>query len=166
MPHKESDMNDKFINKIPDIYFDWYARLIPGSIAVASYFFFGNKAFSTNATDLFVYAFAAYVCGHIIQPLSSLIVVNLFERVSGSNESTYAAAKKNKDLASPVGKVSKAHAESVGMLSSCLLVIAVAWYVFGLSNEWPRLLNFLIAYFFIASFERAWARRRKIDALA
>lgn len=158
---KESNVDpEKLVDKIPDVYFDWYARLLPGAIAVALYFYVGTATPEISATWLFIYVAVAYVAGHVIQPLSSLCVGGI-QKLLRSNEAAYEKAKKNTALAGPVAKVSKAHAESVGMLSTCYLVVVVA---FQLSN-WGLIVWLLIVYFLLASFERAWARKRKIAAL-
>lgn len=161
MHHGEKKMNfEKLIEKLPDVYFDWYARLLPGAIALAIYFYLGKVPPDPSAGWLFIYAAIAYVAGHIVQPPSSLCIVGL-RKVIRSNESLYEKEKKNKALAGQVSKVSKAHAESVGMLSTCFLISLVA---FHLSN-WGLITLILIAYFLLAAFERSWARKRKIEAL-
>jgi len=151
---------EKLIDKIPDIYFDWYARFLPGVIAIIFYFLIGQEAPVITATYLFIYAATAYVLGHIIQPLSSLLVLGI-QKTIGCNEAKYEAAKKNEQLTSPTSKVSKAHAESVGMLSSGLLIILAAYYL----NIWNYISIGLIAYLILSSVERAFARKRKIEAL-
>lgn len=152
--------SEKLIDKIPDIYFDWYARLLPGIIALTIYFYAGNKAPDTSAAFLLIYAAISYTAGHIAQPLSSLCVAGL-QKLVCSKEKTYETAKLNPALSGPANKISKAHAESVGMLSTSFLVAAVAFHL----HNWEPIIWALIIYFFLAALERAWARKRKIEAL-
>ena len=58
--------------KIPDLWFDVYARLLPGAafVAVIRVVLLGNSEVP-NATELFVLAFAGYLFALISQPISS-----------------------------------------------------------------------------------------------
>ena len=152
--------SEKLIDKLPDIYFDWYARLIPGVIALTIYFYAGNKAPDTSASFLFIYAAISYAAGHIVQPLSSLCVAGL-QKLFRCKEDDYIRAKKNAELSGQVSKVSKAHAEAVGMLSTFFLVAAVAISL----HNWELIIWGFIIYCFFAAFERTWAQKRKIEAL-
>ena len=65
---------EKLADKIPDVYFDWYARLIPGVLALIFYFVVSNEAVKYSAMNIFLYCGVSYLMGHTVQPLSSLII--------------------------------------------------------------------------------------------
>lgn len=57
---------------IPDLWFDFYSRFLPGAVFVAAtrIFIFGNKAMPSYA-ELIVLALAGYLFGLLSQPISS-----------------------------------------------------------------------------------------------
>ena len=140
---------DKLIEKIPDIYFDWYARFIPETIAVSYYFVLGNEEPKVTFGYTFLYALAAYVCGHVIQPASSLVVLGL-QRLVRTDEEKYSAAKQKGSSPELIAKVSKAHAKAVGMLSIAGLLIALSLYL----ENWPTNTSLAVPYFLVAAIER------------
>jgi len=67
---------------IPDLWFDFYARFLPGItfITILRIFFFGLTN-PPNAWDVAVIVVAGYISALLIQPISSLIVNN-FEKIA------------------------------------------------------------------------------------
>lgn len=154
---------EAIINKIPDVYFDWYARFLPGSIGVVGYFYFSTSKPEISTSFLFLYVFLAYLTGHIIQPIAGYTVKkieHLLSSLSGpiNIEQHFSDAKKkdaNKDI---IGKAGKAHAEANSMMSSAfiLLILMIKYQ----NSEMISVL--LCGYFFIMTVERIFARKRKI----
>lgn len=151
---------NKLMEKIPDIYFDWYARLLPGAIGIALFFHMSNSTPTISASYLVLYAIIAYVSGHVVQPAASMIV-GLLQLAIKTDEDTYAKAKADPNNQNLVDKVSKAHAEAVGMLSTAMILLAISVY-FG---SWPTLNIFFVIYCMTASLERSFSRKRKIKDL-
>lgn len=152
-------MNGKdLFNKIPDVYFDWYGRLIPGIIAVFFYFYNSNTKPTVTLSYILVYAIIAYTIGHIIQPLSSLIL-NFLQTIFKTDNKLYSKAKKKPELYSLTLKVSKAYAESIGMLSSAILIILIMI----LTKKVDTISILVVIYFILSTIERTIARKRKIE---
>ncbi len=60
--------------KIPDVWYDFYARFIPGLVFVFSLrFFLYGHIFSIGATDILVMMFISYIVGLINQPIASTL---------------------------------------------------------------------------------------------
>ncbi len=153
-------VKEKITDKIPDVHFDWYARFLPGAIAVVFYFALSDKNAYISAAYLTLYAGIGYGVGHIVQPLSSFIV-GWMQKVARSDEGKYINAKKGRTNQAQVSKVSKAHAEAVSMLSTSLLLMVVTTYLLA----WSYLTGGVILYFLVASCERVHARKTKIEEL-
>lgn len=149
---------ESLAGKIPDVYFDWYARLLPGSIAVAYYFFVSDTTPSITASYLFLYAAIGYAAGHIIQPPSSFLI-RTFKRVLRSDEDKYNSVKTDISLDRQSRLVSKVYAEAVGMLSLSMLLTIIATYL----EKWDFFTFLIVVYFFFSSVERTWSRKIKID---
>jgi len=165
-----SDSLNKAIEKLPDIWFDWYARLLPGCFGVALYLYLSSEIPSTPTTPhVFLFLFFGYGLGHILQPLSSCLV-KYWEKKRFGNEEKYERAKADDSVSeSSRNKVSKAHAEANSMLSFALALILNMVH-FWLS---PKLNNFWfwfwfwpsvsLVYFLVMAIERTYARNRKIN---
>lgn len=98
------DVGKEIFNKIPDLAFDWYARLIPGFICaflIALIYRIEIKLILDN----FLFAIlTSYIIGHLIQPFSSGMLQRKYKTLAG---------KKHLLL-------SKAYSELVGFFS-CFL---------------------------------------------
>ena len=108
----------------------------------------------------FMYALIAYICGHAIQPVASLGVSGL-QKLVGTNERKYATSKQDGSSPGLTAKVSKAHAEAVGMLSIALSLLILSIYF----NKWSVSATVAMIYFVGAAIERSHARSRKIEDL-
>lgn len=159
------DALDKIAEKLPDLHFDWYARLLPGLAAVMLFLVGGSSAQQKYMEDHpWQIVLVAYLVGHFIQPASSWIVKEMEKRKG--REKTYADYKARSDrLLDLVGKVSKAHAEAVSMMSTAFLSVALfAWHALrDCEYEWIYLVIALVCFIF--SRERIGARGRKIGEL-
>lgn len=158
-------MATEFIaHRITDIQFDWYARLLPGAIAVVFYFHLSGERPDYSASMLFACGAVAYLLGHAAQPLSGLLVGWLqtrVDRAGGGAESRYREynQRNGRDHLSSV--VLKAHAEATCMSSAAVLVPCVMAYV----EEFSWLGVGLAVYFALMTAERVFARHRKISHL-
>jgi hypothetical protein len=158
---------------LPDIHFDWYARLIPGTVGICVFLLNNNSYVDKVLKNIPVVAALAYLIGHFGQSPASY-VVKLFEEyfVEESENTKYKKLKGQTELTALQNKISKAHAEAVGMVSTALVLLAVLLCRF-FSVEWkikdlgvggivvalavPALLGMMI--------ERVFARKRKISDL-
>ena len=154
-------------SKIPDVYFDWYARLIPGVIAVAIYLLLVKPTVTIDGWNIFVYGAWGYVLGHVVQPLSSSLVriiqrtIVLDKRKYQSEEDKFTHAKGKPAQLGHVANIKKAHAEAVGLLSTAILLVLVLFVVYFKVSAHSIVLA-LIPYLFFATYERTIDRRRKI----
>lgn len=115
---------------IPDIWYDFYARLLPGSFLVFSArYFIQNKWIVPTATETFLLISAGYFLGLFFQPLASSIAKLAFERTNGKT-----GAESIADVQAKVGAesrrskvLSKMQAETVFfaqlIISDCLLLV-------------------------------------------
>jgi len=172
-----SDGMTHVVEALPDVWFDWYARLIPGCLALGLYLslrgtlndmIIASRRAHTplvEAADIVVFLGIGYVVGHCLQPVSELLIKWLEDRYK--KEAIYAKAKREHKLSlGLLNKVSKAHAEAVSMLACG---IAVAFNLFWFRNsEWPLNKGWAfaaVAYFVFAAIERTRARNTKISDL-
>ena len=155
---------EKIVEKIPDVHFDWYARLIPGSIAVALYFILSKAPYTIDGWHLFLYAAWAYALGHLAQPLASC-VVKLIQKAIGTDEEKYERATQIRELKPRTLNVSKAYAETVGMLSTFILISA-ALIIVNYQVKIESIAYSILIYLLFATMERVFARKKKISELA
>ena len=153
------------IQKLPDVWFDWYARFLPGSLGLTLYVLVEKQIpVELSGTYLVLLALLAYLIGHILQPISGFIVKQIEKTFK--NEQKYESAKqKNAQSNEMIRKVSKAHAEASGMMS-CFFAVIFTIFASSICNRtiitW---LVILALYFLVASYERVYARNRKINDL-
>jgi hypothetical protein len=158
---------EKFADKLPDLYFDWYARLLPGIVAAGATLYYlpieTQKAALRHTPQLLLMAYAA---GHCVQPFSSLFVKRMEDR-SPKSEQSYAKHKmEEKRAEGPLAKISKAHAEAVSMMSTALMLVAIYFWFWHLKPPaFHAKLLWAALYFFIAAGIRVVARFRKITHL-
>lgn len=159
------DSINSLADKLPDIYFDWYARLLPGGAAVLIVLFESDSAqldFALKHPAFMIVI--SYVLGHFIQP-GAAFVVKLFE-CEKTKEEVYAFHKRHEPKPkSLLKKVSKAHAEAVSMMSSALLVTGIFFLYAFLECSWRYHLLFLAILLVLFCYERVGARYRKISDL-
>lgn len=156
-------MSEKLVDKIPDVFFDWYGRLIPGVFVVMLYYFeCGSLPAKIKGIELFLLGVIAYIIGHFLQPLSSRIAVCLRKQ---NLEVRYRKAI-GQDRIKSTALVTKAHAEAVSMFSSALGAIAV-WVLCSLKDSDAAGCHLFVVAAIVAAlgFERADARDRKIREL-
>lgn len=154
---------EKIAEKIPDVWFDWYARLLPGCFGAAVYIYLSdNVPAQPTGTQLFLFVIVGYVVGHALQPLVGYIVKSA-EMLIFNNEEKYGNAKKDPNVKqSSLNKVSKAHAEANSMLAFAF-ALGVNTFIFWSSEKINQILAIvLVAYFSVAALERVHARNRKI----
>jgi hypothetical protein len=159
-----SDRLDRVFENLPDVYFDWYARLIPGCFGVALYLYLSESIRTApTGAEVVLFLLFGYGLGHALQPLAGVLVKRV-EKLYPS-EDNYKKAKQEDAMPSLLRKVSKAHAEANSMLAfSFALLLNIVWF-------WnsPRLNKgvafVFLFYFALAAVERTWARDRKIKDL-
>jgi hypothetical protein len=160
-----ADVLEKTAEQLPDIWFDWYARLIPGCFGVGLYLYLSATIpASPTGIELTIFVLSGYALGHVLQPLAGFLVRRLENRFG--NEVKYAAAKRRVGLSpSLVNKVSKAHAEASSMLAFGLALLSnIVWFWNSPRLEKWVAFGFLV-YFMFAGVERTYARSRKIKDL-
>ena len=163
-----SDASESVLKSIPDIWFDWYARLVPGIFGTAIFVFLSGKFEPIlPVSSLLIFLIFAYVVGSIIAPLSTFMAKSLDHLISADDEK-YASQKRKANTENdwiPLRNVSKAHSEAVGMLS-CGLSLLVNTVYFWNSPIISRFFCIVGILYFVAFFvERSFARRRKIASL-
>jgi len=184
------DEIEKIAATLPEVQFDWYARLIPGSLGVFLYLWESGQLqldASLTATQVLTFLFAGYVVGHILQPVPGLIVKRLEQKWSGlcnqatanphaitlprrttlwgwnSNtdlEGIYARAKRDKET--PARSISKV-TKAHSEANSMMGCAIAALLITVFYFNWY--LVALVAYFIAASLQRVAARARKIADL-
>ena len=161
-------MIENLVDKIPDAWFDWFGRFLPGCYALGILIWVHGSVpqlleVTIGSTALLV--LAAYVLGNFIQPPSSYVLRKIQSRWP-EDENLYSKAKNTGHVQTSLDKVSKAHAEGAGMLA-CFYFSITAHVYFRLKHSLGHASIFwLVAvYFLLMGYERALARHRKIDAL-
>jgi hypothetical protein len=160
-----SDAIEKTIDKLPDIWFDWYARLLPGFFGVGLYLYLSETIpADPTASNVFFLLFSGYVLGHAIQPPVGFLIKEGEKRFG--NELDYARAKRDPQITpSSIGKVTKAHAEANSMLSFCVATILNLLYFWNAPLMNRPVAFGLIGYFALPAIGRICARNRKIKDL-
>ena len=160
-----TDRLDKVIENLPDVWFDWYARLIPGCFGVGLYSYLSSGIpAALTGVEVVLFLLLGYGLGHVLQPAASFVVKPAEDRYG--NEPRYAEAKKNPGVkASSLNKVSKAHAEANSMLGFgfALLVNMIWFWNCPRLNKWVAFVSLI--YFLLAAWQRISARNRKIKDL-
>lgn len=151
---------EKIAERITDIQFDWYARLLPGGVAVVFYFYLSGDRPDYAAGVLVACTMVAYLLGHAVQPLSGFCIGWLQRKIDTDDE----AARIYREYKQEFGRdhlssvVLKAHAEATGMFSAAVLLPCVIIFL----GKNSALGVSLALYFLLMSFERVRARRYKI----
>ncbi|MDY0199343.1 MAG: hypothetical protein RBR68_16190 [Tenuifilaceae bacterium] len=119
--------------KIPDVWFDWFARLIPGCIGIILYFLIIEKNYELMFENFIPFLFLGYIIGHIIQPIASGLI-NYWNK----------GVQKRKNII-----ISKAYAELVGFAS--LVIISVLLLIVKFAKDYELNISELISndYFII-----------------
>lgn len=155
---------EKIFEQIPDLWFDLYARLIPGFFFVLTICFL---YFDTKLADQLLFLFVlSYVAGHIVQPAASL-VARLFEYRIFDRNGNIKKCRERFDAGSRESRLlSKQHAEcacfaSLSILTAVLFVIKGVEPLSTKCLVCTNQLNYiglgLLAYFILCTFLRAHA---------
>lgn len=95
-----SDKIDEVIKSLPDVYFDWYARLLPGCFGVGLYLYLSsNIPVSPTGVHVVLFLLFGIGLGHVLQPLAGF-PIKLIETYYFDNEASYVKAR-NADSANP-----------------------------------------------------------------
>ncbi|WP_126245899.1 hypothetical protein [Chitinophaga rhizosphaerae] len=102
--------------KIPDIAFDWYARIIPGFICAFLVIYAFEIPLEKVTGNFLFFALAAYIIGHLVQPFSSGLLQRFYKNLRGKK----------------LALLLKAYSELVGFVSCllfsiCLLIVTRWW---------------------------------------
>lgn len=161
-------MLDNIVEKIPDAWFDWFGRFLPGCYALGIIVWVKGALprlieISIGSTALLF--LGAYLIGHFAQPPTSYVLKKIEGRWP-DDEDNYSKAKNKGVAADSLNKTSKAHAEGAGMLMCCFFSISANLY-FQLTRSlgYAFIFWFMSVYFLLMSYERAAARHRKIESL-
>jgi len=158
-------VQDNIADKIPDIYFDWYARLLPGCAAVFAFLYKAEPhQIELAKENQFVAIFIAYLIGHFIQPISSFIVKRL-EYCWGDEEKLENYKRSGTTKGPLEKKASKAHAEAVSMFSTSILILGIAFYYQECACPLNSYYLLLSIFLLLSAFASIHARKRKISVL-
>ena len=86
-PNDLQEAGKSILDKIPDIAFDWYARLIPGFICVALVEYIYRFKLDWIKDNFILVAMAAYIIGHLAQPFSSGLLLLKWENLKEKKDS-------------------------------------------------------------------------------
>ena len=169
-----SDTKDILENisiSLPDVWFDWYARFLPGCFGIGLHFLIVHEPLGGISTPIvFILLVSAYLIGHIVQPASSFItkMIDKYLDPDKKIQKRYAYGKYMATTTSQISmlnKISKAHAESTSMVSCCFIFAFVMWFnsrFDTFETVWFVASAVGIVYFGCMAYERASARKRKI----
>lgn len=160
---------------IPDLWYDFYARFLPGTAFIASIrlIIVKNWKFPDTLVELILLAFAGYLAAFVTQPLSSRLARWIEEKAAGHRKKDRVyilkvqrqLSAKAKDKESSL--ISKMHGEIVFFiqlfhLSIVLLALQIYFQPFGCIGIFWSLLSTII--FFIEAWEISFRRlTRAID---
>ena len=129
--------------RIPDLWYDVYARLLPGSVfvAVVRYCVVGNVG-APSAPELLPLGMAAYICGLAIHPLSAVVTRRVFLRAESSIKEDFVLDVQHQLRATSSHEVrilQKLHGEVAFFVQLSVLSLIVAigdvWVEF--KGPWP-----------------------------
>lgn len=155
---------DSVILNLPDVWFDWYARLLPGCFGAGLYLYLSSSVpAAPTGVHIILFLLIGYGFGHVLHPASSF-VVSLLEKFVDKlcpNENAYAEAKRDPQTRPSL----QAHAEATSMFAFglALLLNVVYFRIPRMSKKCAVLV--LLLYFVLATVERTWSRNRKIEDL-
>ena len=153
--------------KLPDVWYDWYARLIPGVIGVLLFAFsYDFVVRPLGGSESFLVLLFGYVAGHFVAPFSSW-ATRRFEFAADKTRRdrlvkcfTDEGPPSSADLGSgrPAELASKAHAEAVSSLSGFIFLTAV-----GIGQVWapdrlPKVIIWVLGFGCLACFT-GWIQR-------
>ena len=153
-------------SNLPDIWFDWYARLLPGTFGVFIFDFSFNHFIFIFPTfeRMIVIIIIGYIVGPLIQPLVGAII-KVIEKREGV-EDIYRRAKPDPNTKeSSLRKVSKFHTEANSMLACALFLAVNVIYFWGDNSFYSVLYIVLFLYCLWAMVQRIKSRSRKIKDL-
>jgi len=151
MENNMYDYGKQISDKIPDIAFDWYARLIPGVICIMQLVLLGKIELEFISENLLIILLIAYMIGHVIQPFSSGILQRKYPNLRGKKD--------------PL--LSKAYSELVGFFSCLILAIVILIFeiycLFFTNNARVMIeFSFVVLFLFAVKF-RIKAYNRKYE---
>lgn len=155
---------ENFNVRIPDFWYDWYARLIPGSIGVSLYLFSINfQILAISTSQILLFLLIGYIVGFILSPISSHLTRKVVSK-HPKNEVIYSTAKLNPQISPDVyNKISKAYAEACSMLTIAIMIGLSVFFFKNYIHVTALLIS--VIYFVIMWIERIYARKRKIEEL-
>ena len=99
-----TDQGKEVADKIPDLWFDWYGRLLPGALLILLGIWKYNLSTEKVTENIWLIFAAGYLIGHLLQPFSSGLLQWKYDDLKGSKSK----------------KLSKLYSELVGFFS-CFL---------------------------------------------
>ncbi len=158
--------------RIPDVWYDFYARLVPGSVVVAAFYvLMCEKTIQPDGWEIVLILASGYVLSLFSQPISSRLTGGLHrlsESIYGKNRTYVREIQRKLGTTSRQSMIlSKMHGEVTFFVQMFVLSLALlAIDKFG-SVHWPAPLPALcwfIVAFLVAAFEVALRRlKRAID---
>jgi hypothetical protein len=166
-------MDPKIITelKIPDLWYDFYARFLPGTLFVASlYILWPGDASIPSGWMGAIIAFGGYIAGLLLQPLSSELTGLLHDLMAHlvTGDKYYVRKQKHLD---PRRILSKMHGETTFfvqcfIMSSVLIILQMISSLNLESSTGTIIANiFFIVYVLLMAVDMAWRRVRRAKLL-
>jgi hypothetical protein len=157
--------------KIPDLWFDFYARFLPGTLFVSAvYLLYPGHATIPSGWLIAILALAGYCIGLLVQPISSEVVGLLHGVISMAATGDWDFVRKQKHL-DPLRILSKMHGETTFFVQcfvlSIMLLILQKMSSFHLEST-PKTINATVLFLIFAivmAADFAWRRVRRAKSL-
>ena len=113
------------IAKLPDIWYDFYGRLLPGAYGVSFFqlFVLGQSIEATLENFLYI-MISGYLLGHIFQPISSMIILWRERKHDPDDQKGQVNSEMGPETRA-AHLLSKAHAEGAGMVSFFIFTLII-----------------------------------------
>ena len=156
--------------KIPDLWFDIYARFLPGAGFIAALYYMAGGTRNITTLEVIMLIFVGYLAALVIQPISSEITSKLHDYVAKHNHLHRLYVRVITKKHDPKRILSKMHGETTFFAQASLLslilfilqVLPVFWLSYG--NIPPLMTLAASIWLFFCAFMVAGRRlKRAID---
>jgi hypothetical protein len=155
--------------KVPDLWYDFYARFLPGALFVAIiYVLWPGRLTTPSGGEVAVLALASLIAGLVAQPVSSEITGEIHRRIALRvvHDEDYIDKQKPLDPRRILGKM---HAETTFFIQCAVLgfVLLLLQLFVTLESNWRTILCNLIAVvvFLVLGGDMSWRRVRRAQRL-
>ena len=122
---------EKLTDHIPDVWFDFYARLLPGTYVALIVFYSPLRIHAPEKRGVLLLLFAAYIVGYMLQPIGSFLSRSIEKlSITETERTRYYQIEQNADnLSRGMLLVQKAWSESVCFSSFSVGSVFSALYI-------------------------------------